>query len=191
MILLMLPRAVLLFLTAALALTLAADGCGSGVTTTEWGAECTDGKDNDGDGLLDCADPDCRTNPLCGGIVDRGVDLRRDGAPAPDLRRSDLPVQSGYGTRCTSVGGSCPDGSVCVPSPSASKGVGFCSKPCSNPGGDCPAGPSGTFAACVYSVNGEYHCAFLCSFKGVDHPCLSGFNCVPDQQLPTQKYCWP
>jgi hypothetical protein len=26
---------------------------------------CTDGKDNDGDKLIDCADPDCSTDPAC------------------------------------------------------------------------------------------------------------------------------
>lgn len=26
---------------------------------------CTDGKDNDGDKLMDCADPDCSTDPAC------------------------------------------------------------------------------------------------------------------------------
>ncbi|MGE4613286.1 MAG: hypothetical protein AAEJ46_02985, partial [Planctomycetota bacterium] len=32
------------------------------------GAEnCTNGTDDDGDGLIDCADPDCANNPACGG----------------------------------------------------------------------------------------------------------------------------
>ena len=32
------------------------------------GAEnCTNGTDDDGDGLIDCADPDCFANPVCGG----------------------------------------------------------------------------------------------------------------------------
>jgi hypothetical protein len=46
------------------------DTCSNGTcghTTIEHcGVEtCDDGIDNDGDGLVDCADPDCATNPVC------------------------------------------------------------------------------------------------------------------------------
>ena len=37
---------------------------GGGGPTTE---NCTNGTDDDGDGLIDCADPDCANNPACGG----------------------------------------------------------------------------------------------------------------------------
>ena len=37
---------------------------GGGPAPTE---DCTNGVDDDGDGLADCADPDCATNPACGG----------------------------------------------------------------------------------------------------------------------------
>ena len=30
--------------------------------------ECSDGLDNDQDGAIDCADPDCQTNPECDGM---------------------------------------------------------------------------------------------------------------------------
>ena len=33
---------------------------------------CTNGTDDDGDGLVDCADPDCTGNPACGGSVGIG-----------------------------------------------------------------------------------------------------------------------
>jgi hypothetical protein len=50
--------------TAIFALAFAA-GCGDddGGTTTE--TNCTDGQDNDGDQLTDCADPDCVAHPSC------------------------------------------------------------------------------------------------------------------------------
>ena len=34
---------------------------------TESGRECRDGQDNDGDGIADCADPDCAASRMCGG----------------------------------------------------------------------------------------------------------------------------
>jgi hypothetical protein len=37
---------------------------GGGGPATE---NCTNGTDDDGDGLIDCADPDCANNPACGG----------------------------------------------------------------------------------------------------------------------------
>ncbi|MEO2148744.1 MAG: dockerin type I repeat-containing protein [bacterium] len=37
---------------------------GGGGPVTE---NCTNGTDDDGDGLIDCADPDCTANPACGG----------------------------------------------------------------------------------------------------------------------------
>jgi cysteine-rich repeat protein len=35
--------------------------------------ECTDGADNDCDGLVDCADPDCAIYPICGGPCGDGI----------------------------------------------------------------------------------------------------------------------
>ncbi len=41
---------------------------------------CGDGYDNDGDGLIDCKDPDCSGNSLCGSeVCDDGVDNDVDG----------------------------------------------------------------------------------------------------------------
>ncbi|MCA8960904.1 MAG: hypothetical protein KDC38_10350, partial [Planctomycetes bacterium] len=42
--------------------------------------DCTDGLDNDMDGLVDCDDPDCTNDPACPEICDDGVDNDADGA---------------------------------------------------------------------------------------------------------------
>jgi len=39
----------------------------SSTTTTQPLEICNDGVDNDGDGLVDCSDPDCATDPVCQG----------------------------------------------------------------------------------------------------------------------------
>ena len=50
-----------------------ATGVGTGTMTISIGGggpateNCTNGTDDDGDGLVDCADPDCANNPACGG----------------------------------------------------------------------------------------------------------------------------
>ena len=45
--------------------SLAATCAGGGGPTTE--TSCTDGVDNDADGLVDCVDPDCSNDPACAG----------------------------------------------------------------------------------------------------------------------------
>jgi hypothetical protein len=42
-----------------------AGGGGADDPNTETRRECRDGLDNDGDGVVDCADPDCATTPAC------------------------------------------------------------------------------------------------------------------------------
>lgn len=63
---------------AAFALCWAAS-CSDDVPLERSDAECSDKKDNDGDGLIDCADPDCRARPSCA-ISDGAVD-----GPKPDM----------------------------------------------------------------------------------------------------------
>ncbi len=158
----------------------------------EWGAECSDGKDNDGDGLIDCADPDCAGLPLCATAVDGGRDRAvadRSIPPGPDHPRlPDAPGASSYGSQCLlPSGASCPDGkTVCVPSPS---GVGFCTYPCAGMGSACPTPPAGTHAECVYTFDATDYCAFLCMFESVGYACPSGWACY--EMTTYQKYCWP
>ena len=40
---------------------------------------CTDGLDNDGDGLIDCADSDCASDPICILPPPKGVEICNDG----------------------------------------------------------------------------------------------------------------
>ena len=48
----------------------------SACATHESGDQCKDDVDNDGDGVIDCADPDCFLNPVCqrcgNGVIDDG-----------------------------------------------------------------------------------------------------------------------
>ncbi len=67
-----------------LSLLLALVGCSESVGFERSAAECSDGKDNDGDGLVDCADPDCRAGAAC--ARDASVERRADSAGA-DARR--------------------------------------------------------------------------------------------------------
>jgi len=60
---------------AALAAALALAGCQQGVVEERSDAACKDGLDNDGDGLVDCADPDCRARPICA-TADAGREAR-------------------------------------------------------------------------------------------------------------------
>jgi len=61
--------------TLAVGVSLALAGCSSNSTGGSWVAyggplvehNCTDGIDDDGDGFIDCADADCRTDPSCQG----------------------------------------------------------------------------------------------------------------------------
>ena len=62
---------------------------GLGTVTITVGAgpileDCTNGVDDDGDGLADCADPDCATNPACGGGTGPANDLCLDAIPVAE-----------------------------------------------------------------------------------------------------------
>jgi hypothetical protein len=164
------------------------------------GAECSDGKDNDGDGMIDCADPDCSAMPVCSTTRDGGRDtslhdrspMPPDNGPRPDYpRTADAPTESSYGQRCLLASGPlCPDGkTACIPGKGSQPGVGYCTYPCSGTGNPCPTPPPGATAQCVYAFNGVDYCAFLCLFLGVEYPCPSGWTC--DAVVPSQKYCWP
>lgn len=63
----------------ALAAILLAVACSAPGSEERSDAECSDGGDNDGDGLVDCADPDCGARAMC--ARDSGGDL-----PVADLR---------------------------------------------------------------------------------------------------------
>ena len=186
-------RLILLALLASVPL-----GCSGHTNLGESGSECSDGKDNDGDSLVDCQDPDCRNAPICGGHPDAALDVQRDGLPLlPDLGRLDgkLPPDqpkpaTSYGQRCT-VGSACPDGkTTCVQGKYSPQGVGFCTYTCPGLDQPCPPAAGGQTAECVYIYNGIYYCSFMCRYKDVPFTCPSGFGCY-ESGYTYQKYCWP
>ena len=188
------------FVGAALLLGAGALCCSSSTTVgSEWGAYCTDGIDNDHDGLTDCKDPDCKNSPYCKSSADGGGDGLAPDQRRPDVRPPDGPVvvdqplpASSFGATCTDIMlGPCPDGkTVCLPGVPTIQGHGFCSYPCvqGDPGA-CPGVPAGLKASCVFNFNSQWYCAFLCRFGTTDFPCPNGLGCSGSD--PNQKYCWP
>ena len=162
--------------------------CAGERTGVEFGAaDCTDGRDNDEDGKIDCQDSDCYPMAFCVPPPDGGtndgppVDLPviyhdrgiiKDSTLPPDTK----PPPSSYGKRCTynSSITKCADGkTLCVPS-SVQSGVGFCTHQCSGQGAFCPTGPPGTEPYCGYNVftsSGQeyWFCIFLCSSNACPH----------------------
>ncbi|MBZ0118554.1 MAG: hypothetical protein K8H88_16240, partial [Sandaracinaceae bacterium] len=76
--------------TAGQELTIVVDGFGSSngsyalnIRPAPTPEQCGNGADDDGDGLTDCADPDCRGSPFCcrPEICSNGIDDDCDGAP--------------------------------------------------------------------------------------------------------------
>ena len=54
------------------------DGSGDDDSVTNVEFDCTDGVDDDGDGLVDCADPDCAADPACSGDDDTSAGPAED-----------------------------------------------------------------------------------------------------------------
>lgn len=164
----------------------------------ESGTECTDGKDNDGDKLIDCDDPDCKPLPVCGGRVDARPDVQRTDGPRPDRPadspRPDQPAPtSSFGQTCSFKMPiqACSDGKTyCILGDNGSQ-TGYCAYLCDNADVDaCPQGPSGTTAKCVWGFNSKWYCSFMCRWQGQDYPCPStSFGCYTYR--PSQMYCWP
>jgi hypothetical protein len=183
---------------AAACLVALAAGCEGRTSPGEFGAECSDGKDNDGDSLIDCADPDCRGAPVCGGRADGAPDLgpRRD-APRPgerlplDSPRRDQPPSSMYGQRCTAPNQPCPDGKTfCVEGQYSPEGVGYCTYPCAGTADFCPPAPAGQSSQCLYMYSSKFYCSFMCRLQNEIFACPTDFACY-NSPYPSQKYCWP
>jgi hypothetical protein len=173
-------------------------GCSGRTNLGESGSECSDGKDNDNDSLVDCQDPDCRSAPICGGRPDAALDGSQDTLPIlPDLWRAEglppdqpQPVTS-YGQRCTTLGTLCPDGkTICIHGKYSPQGVGYCTHGCAGLDLECPEPSGGQAAECAYIYGGSYYCSFMCRYKDVPYTCPTGFGCY-ESGYPYQKYCWP
>jgi hypothetical protein len=144
---------------------LATSSCSSSAGSDETGAACSDGKDNDGDGRIDCDDLDCSTSSVCA-----QADARLDRASLSPDRRAldqprpgpDQPAASSFGARCTNPQGGCPDGkTTCVPGIASPSGLGYCTYACPSLGDPftCPAAPAGPRAAGRDADNGQPDCA--------------------------------
>ena len=173
---------------AALLLLVLVPACSISSQGAEAYEDCLDGKDNDDDGTIDCADSDCRSLPICGAPmtpVDAAVvdGLVPDSALAPDF----APPPSSYGQVCTALGQPCPDGkTTCIRYQYSDRG--YCSRPCVE-GTRCEDGPTGTPAYCVYGFNGTRYCAFTCKWKGVPFGCPPSWRCYVWASY--QSMCFP
>ena len=74
----------------------------NGVVGGETGRQCADQLDNDGDGIMDCEDPDCADSFMCTSAMDafRGIPCHGIVAPAPNF--------GGRGRRMQGFGGGAP-----------------------------------------------------------------------------------
>lgn len=182
-----------------LALFVALSACPASQQGIEQPESCLDGKDNDGDGLVDCDDPDCRRLAICGSPQRRdGGPVLIDGPPPPSdgptpdkgTPKRDLtppPPPTSYGQTCSNISSLCPDGKTkCVLSLYSS--AGYCSKPCTK-GSACEASPAGTPAYCVHGFNGTYYCSFTCKWNNEPFSCPAGFDCYA--WTSSQSQCFP
>lgn len=183
-----------LLLLAALA------ACPASQTGFEQPESCLDGKDNDGDGLVDCDDPDCRRLAICGSpqrrdggpvLIDGPPPPPRDGPPVdkgtPKRDFAPPPPPTNYGQPCTNISSLCADGKTkCVLSLYST--AGYCSKPCIK-NSVCEASPSGTPGHCVYAFNGTYYCSFSCKWNNEPFNCPAGLNCYA--WTSSQSQCFP
>ena len=94
------PAALVTLATAALAMTFASAACGG----TERGDDCANGRDDDGDDLVDCQDPGCAFEATCGSCGDNVVD---DNEACDD---GNLEDDDGCSSRCLFT--LCPNGAV-------------------------------------------------------------------------------
>ena len=182
------------------AILLPGGACSGEVARVESGTECTDGKDNDGDKLIDCDDFDCKSLPVCGGRADARLDGQRDGPVLPpDRSEPDKPrpdqatPSSSFGQTCAYQYPlqTCPDGKTyCIRGYNGSQTVGYCAWVCTDGDPDsCPQGPAGTTAKCVYTFNGTPYCHFMCRWQSQEFPCpSSSFSCYGSSY---QAFCTP
>jgi hypothetical protein len=107
-----------------------------------------------------------------------------DTAMWPDVRGADEP----FGRICE-LGKACPDKDlaghdlVCIGVTGGAAGRGFCSRPCTDVGGECFGVPNGQSASCFLEENagdagpGNKFCGFLCKTKTNTWTCPGGMTC--------------
>jgi len=119
---------------------------------------CEGAMDEDGDGLIDCEDPDCQGDSAC---------------PAPTWTTS--------GTVCDPAAGPCTDGSPCVTLDATGwpEHSGVCAPTCSLagvPNGECLNTGAG-LGQCTADDSGSLHCVLHCGTLR-DGPCPPGLRCL-------------
>jgi len=121
--------------------------------------DCTDGIDDDLDGLIDCMDPDCVSTTAClYSWADAGIVCQSDTdcAPAPEH--------------------------FCLPPPNNPGAAGFCSRECYSPGvmgGLCDTGDPAMQGYCfAESGQSSGYCVYPCGASFPAHQCPSGWHCI-------------
>jgi hypothetical protein len=108
---------------------------------------------------------------------------------------TDLGLTS-YGQTCAKGSVTkCPDGvAECIPSWNPSSRSNYCSMPCKGFGDACPRSSLdtefGVRNECVFTVDKQMYCVFVCLMEGTSYPCPKGFECLPTL-APGYEYCWP
>ncbi len=97
--------------------TLSAECAGGGGPTTE--TSCTDGVDNDADGMLDCVDPDCADDPACASECENagecGLAAEPESRPECDLwLREDAEDEWAVCSCFCDTNNDCPSGWECI-----------------------------------------------------------------------------
>jgi len=118
---------------------------------------CADGINDDGDGLIDCWDSDCDTDPLCNYWVDAGVHCAQ------------------WVDECRAH-----QHHFCWTVPNTN--TGFCSRSCNTPGqpgGECDTHDPGLQGYCLYESGGSSgNCVFRCGSLHPGTSCPVGWTCV-------------
>ena len=153
--------------------------CSDGLQQEAGPVACADSRDNDGDGAVDCEDPECSPMAYCkkkadlGGVSDGSGDgVAVDLVPVP----LDLNQTSSFGQRCQNPGGKCADGVMrCLGH--GFNAFGLCTTPCT-PNGSCPDGPGGTLSWCglVDKASGNHFCVVKCPNCPYDTDCTLGLK---------------
>ena len=179
-----------------LATVLVCGGCGDtknyGIDDMEvTAAQCQDLADNDADGLIDCADPDCQWFVFCidggGGDTDTGS----DSDSASDIDTETAEEECGSPTGITDWGGPCHTNADCPPDTEClflsgmDDSQAFCAAECCNYSTqdtayctDVAGGQEGciiTEAECSWALVPPFYCAISCNTAA---DCPLGTDCV-------------
>jgi hypothetical protein len=170
--------------------------CGGGVLngTEDTPALCKDGKDNDGDGKIDCADPDCRPFTFCTGGTGGGSgggSATGGGAQSGDAGPCGS-VQDLSGCSCTSAGDTRP----CYTGTPDTRNEGAChdgTQTCQQAGSElsatwsaCGGDQTPTPEVCTDTMDHDCNGAAGCTDTG----CLGQSMCLKDCNIGDTRPCY-